>query len=101
MKRPPKAKAILQTISLAVTDGLVLYSNHANERMLERGIIKPEVELILTEGHHEAKKDQFNEVFQAWDYAIKGKTVDGRVLRIVVALVQPNVFVVTTIDLDL
>jgi phage terminase large subunit-like protein len=67
----------------------------------ERGIIKPEVELILTEGHHEAKKDQFNEEFQSWDYAIKGKTMDGRILRVVVALVQPNVFVITTIDLGL
>lgn len=99
MKRPPKAKALLQTISSAVAGGLVMYSKHANERMLERGIIKPEVELILTSGHHEAKKDQFNEEFQSWDYAIKGKTVDGRLLRIVVALVEPNVFVITTIEL--
>ena len=57
MKRLAKAKALLQTISSAVTGGLVLYSKHANERMLERGIIKPEAELILTSGHHEAKKD--------------------------------------------
>ncbi len=44
---------------------------------------------------------QFNEEFQSWDYAIKGKTLEGRVLRIVVALAQPNVFVITTIDLGL
>jgi hypothetical protein len=100
MKRPPKAKMLLQTITAAVANGLILYSKHANQRMLERGIIKPEVELILTKGHHEAKKDQFNEEFQSWDYAIKGKTVDGRTLRIVIGLAEPNILVITAIELS-
>ena len=100
MKRPIKATNILYKISMSVTDGLVLYSKHANERMLERGIIKPEVEYVLTHGHHEAKKDQFNVEYSSWDYAIKGKTVDGRALRVVIALVEPNIFVITTIDLN-
>lgn len=65
-----------------------------------RGIIKPEVEFILSHGHHEARKDQFNEEFDTWDYAIRGKTLDGRNLRIVIAVVNPSVLVVTTIDLD-
>lgn len=100
MTRRPKLKNILHKASEAVGEGFLLYSQHANERMLERGIVKPEVEFVLKNGHHEAKKDQYNEEFLAWDYAIRGKTVDGRNLRIVIAFVSPNVFVVTTIDLD-
>lgn len=84
----------------AVKAGRLLYSDHANNRMRERGIIKPEVEFILNHGHHEARKDQLNEEFSAWDYAIRGKTLDGRSLRVVVAVIDPNVLVVTTIDLD-
>lgn len=68
--------------------------------MKERGIIKPEIEHILSHGHHEARKDQFNEEFEAWDYAIRGKTLDGRNLRIVVAVVDPKILVVTAIDLN-
>jgi hypothetical protein len=49
---------------------------------------------------HEARKDSYSEEFQAWDYAIRGKTLDGRNLRVVVAIVAPNILVVTTIDLD-
>jgi DUF917 family protein len=100
VKRPDKVKNILGIISKAVGLGRLTYSHHANVRMKEREIIKPEVVRVLTSGHHEAKKDQFREDFNSWDYAIKGKTVDGRNLRIVVAFESPNVLVVTAIDLD-
>jgi hypothetical protein len=90
----------MEASAQAVKAGRLLYSVHANARMKERGIIIPEVEYILSRGHHEARKDQFNDEFCAWDYAVRGKTLDGRNLRIVVALVDPNLLVVTTIDLD-
>lgn len=98
--RPTKVRNIVQVAALAIRSGYVLYTSHANIRMRERRIIKPEVEHILTHGHHEAKKDQFNDEFRSWDYAIKGKTLDGRTLRIIIAVVDPNILVITTIDLD-
>lgn len=55
---------------------------------------------MLKSGRHNKSKDQFNEKEQDWDYAIEGKTVDGRKLRIVVAVVTPNLLVITAIDLD-
>ena len=100
MKRPDKQKNLLDTISTAIGSGNLVYSSHANQRMYQRGIIKPEVEYVLENGHHEAKKDQFNEGFGSWDYAIKGTTVDGRKLRIVVAIERPNVLIVTAIGLE-
>ena len=100
MIRPPKVKNIIRSTSKSTAKGQLLYSKHANERMLERGIIKPEVEYVLSHGHHEARKDQYNDEFNSWDYAIKGKTVDGRNLRIVIVMVEPNVLIITAIDLD-
>lgn len=100
MTRPAKDKNILIKASTSVATGSILYSRHANERMFERRIIKPEIEHVLSHGHHEAKKDQFNEELSSWDYALKGKTVDGRILRVVIAVVEPNVIVVTAIDLS-
>jgi hypothetical protein len=100
MTKPVKAKDILKQTHEAVKKGSILYSAHANERMLERKILRPEIEFILSNGHHEIRKDKYNEDFESWDYAIKGTTVDGRALRIIVAIVQPNIFVITAIDLD-
>lgn len=100
MNRPAKANDIMKLTAVAVRAGRLMYSKHANERMREREIIKPEVEWILVNGHHEARKDQFNSEHQSWDYAIRGKTLDGRALRIVVALLEPNVLIVTTINLN-
>ncbi len=62
--------------------------------------IKPEVEYILSTGHHEKRKDQFNPQFESWDYSIRGRTLDNRNLRIIIALVSPNILVVTAINLD-
>lgn len=100
MPRPPKVKALKSLVEDRVLHGRLRYSAHANQRMRERGIIKPEVERVLLKGRHEAAKDAFNELESGWDYAFRGKTVDGRELRIVVAIEEPNVLVVTAIDLS-
>ena len=68
--------------------------------MREREIIKPEVELILVSGYHEVRKDSYNVEFNSWDYAIKGKTLDARTLRIIVSIIDPNILIITAIDLE-
>jgi phage terminase large subunit-like protein len=100
MQGYPKIDHLLQKVTQATKTGRLLYSNHANERMSERKILKIEIEYILSTGFHEARKDQFNVKMNSWDYAIKGKTIDGKNLRIVVAIIKPNILVVTAIDLD-
>ncbi len=96
----PKVPVLLKLIQEKVEAGKLRYSVHANERMLERGIIKPEVEFVLRNEPHNKRKDEFKENQKDWDYAIEGKTVDGRKLRIAVAVVEPNLLVVKAIDLD-
>lgn len=100
MKRSRKEADIIELTKAATDNGQVKYSSHANDRMRERAIVKPEIESILRSGHHESRRDQYREEFQAWDYAIMGKTIDGRKLRVVVAIEKPNVLIVTAIDLD-
>ena len=100
MSRPLKIENLIEVLKEAVEDGHLLYSSHVNDRMAQRNIIKPEVEFVLSNGYHEARKDKFKEEFDSWDYAIKGKTIDGRNLRIIIAIISPNVLVVTAIDLS-
>lgn len=71
MTMRPKAKNILVKISELVAKGHILYSKHANERMFERGIIKPEIEYVLSHGHHEARKDQYSDRFRGGKVSMK------------------------------
>ncbi len=49
---------------------------------------------------HEKAKDQFSERYESWNYAIRGKTIDLRELRVVVSFDENNMLVITVIDLD-
>ena len=102
MKAGKRTKIIdlIRQVRALLEVGNLRYSVHAEIRMAQRKIIKPEVEFILRRGHHTPKRDKFNEEYKLWDYAIEGKAVDNRKLRIIVAFVEPNILVVTVINLD-
>lgn len=96
----PKDPGLLKAIREKLVSGGLRYSAHANQRMMERCIVRPEVEYVLKTGHHNKRKDKYNERHHDWDYAVEGKTVDGRNLRIIVAIISRDFLVVTAIDLD-
>ena len=76
-----------------------LDTRHATQRKKERGITLPEILFVLKTGFHEKKKDEFKQEWDAWNYAICGKTRDGRKLRIVVAFQDGRMLIVTAIAL--
>ena len=56
---------------------------------------------MLRRGFHEKRKDKFDEFHNAWNYSIRGKTVDNRALRIVVSFDAETVMlIITAIVLD-
>ena len=95
-----KIKNLNLLLKEAVTLGHLLFSEHSLLRLKERKILKTEVEFILKNGFHEKRKDKFNEKFNDWDYSIRGRTLDGRTLRVIIAVIKPNIFVVTAIELN-
>ena len=58
---------------------------HALQRQVERQITRPEYLHALRTGYHEARKDEYREEYRAWSYSIRGDTVDGRDIRVVVS----------------
>lgn len=98
--RPAKQSNVKKTVTAAVSQGHIRYSTHALERMEQRKIVGPEVLHVLVNGFHEARKDEYKEDHKTWTYAIRGKTVDGRNLRFGVAILSPDVLLITAIDLD-
>lgn len=54
---------------------------------------------VLMNGHHEKRKDKFRDEFSNWAYAIKGKTIDNRKLRVIVSFDSDGMMIITVIDL--
>lgn len=51
-------------------------------------------------GHHEKHKDEYSEEFSDWNYALRGKTLNGDDTRVCVAFEErKSVLVVTVIRL--
>lgn len=67
---------------------------HALDRMAERGFISSDVRRALRSGVHDTSKDDV--VRGKWRYRIRGKTVDGKDIKLGVE-VEGVVIVVTVI----
>jgi len=103
-----KRANLLDEVRRLVADGDVRYTVHGFEREAGRGITQPEANHVLMTGWHEKKKDQYDPAYEdthPWAYAIRGKTLDDRPLRIVVTFEEDDsgelLLVVTLIDLSL
>lgn len=100
-KRAKKLANILDLIRYHVKNGTFLLARHAQERSFQRGITEPEFLFVLRNGWHEKRKDAYQTEFNAWNYAIRGKTIDERELRVIVAFdIESQLLIITLIDLD-
>jgi hypothetical protein len=101
MGKRPKIPDLLEVVRERATSGNYLLLEHARDRGEERGITEPEWLYVLKHGYHEKRKDQFDDFHRAWAYSIRGKTVDGRDLRVVVSFDEdPTMLIVTLIELS-
>ncbi|MEZ4819252.1 MAG: DUF4258 domain-containing protein [Bdellovibrionota bacterium] len=90
---------LLKKVKSAVESGNYLDSTHAIERQAERKILRPEMEDVLKNGWHEKSKDHFKSEYQAWNYAIRGKTMDEKEIRVIVSF-ENKMLIITAIDLS-
>ncbi len=97
--RAPKLSNLLLQIQKAVIKGTYRDTYHSGRRYSERLITRPEVEYVLLNGWHERRKDYFDEQYKAWNYSIRGNTVDKRDLRIVVSFDTDGMLIITAIDI--
>lgn len=99
MKTPPKVDRLLERVREALDAGRFLDTAHTTQRRAERQITRPETLYVLRHGWHEKRKDVFDPRYRAWNYAIRGKTIDGRQLRVVVSFENNVLLIVTAIAL--
>ena len=99
MKHPPKLEDLLGSVRNCLDQGRYLDTRHASLRQIQRGISRIEILHVLRNGFHEQKKDQLDTAFKCWNYAIRGKTIDKRALRIIVSFDANNMLIITAIEL--
>jgi len=75
--------------------GFVHLSNHAEERMLERGFSMRDVLYILEHGAIVGK--EYNENAQNWKYTVEGHGTDGEKGAAVTAIISSSTQVVITV----
>lgn len=100
-KRPPKHPDALRRAKELIAAGRYRDTRHSSQRRREREIILPEIIQAILSGWHEKRKDEFKPEWNAWNYAIRGETVESRELRVAVAVEEGAslLILVTAIDL--
>ncbi len=87
---------LFEVIRDYISTGRYRDTMHAAKRQKERNIILPEIIYVLNTGRHEKTKDFFDESFNSWNYAIRGLTLDGLDLRIIISFESnKNLLIIT------
>ena len=100
MLRPKKIDRLMEMVRKCLDSGRYRDTCHSIERRLERKIILPEVVHVLRVGRHEKSKDIFDEVFDAWNYAVRGKTLEGMDLRVIISFDEANLLIITAFFIE-
>ena len=72
---------------------------HADLRALQRKILLPDLLYVLRTGYHEKSKDRYDVAYDAWNYAVRGRTVDRRELRVIVSFDENGMLIITAFGL--
>ena len=98
-EKPTKltSEELLKRVRSAVESGDYLDTRHATDRKNMRGISRLEIEYVLKTGWHEKRKDKFDEAYSSWNYAIRGKSIDERDLRIAITF-QDKMLIITAME---
>lgn len=97
--RKKKIANLMETVRACIETGAYLDTWHSSLRQKERSITRSEVVYVLKTGWHEANRDVYVPYYKAWNYAVRGKTLDSRELRIIVSFDNHGMLVITAIDL--
>lgn len=104
-----KASELFSIIETKIKDGKYVFTCHAEQRRSERQILDEEVLNVLenktgyTRRWVKAKDSFESPYFSAqctWRYCIEGKTIDGDLIRIIIAFDQDLMPIITVIRLE-
>lgn len=90
---------LLRLLREKIDQGQYRLTRHAAEQQKKRGIDLPDILHVLRNGSHETTKTLITST-GIWKYAIKGKTEEARIIRVIIAFdVESDMIIITVIDL--
>lgn len=95
--RPPKLENVLDLARLCIESGKYLPTFHAECRQLERDITLLDALHVIKNGYREPKHDQFKEEWRAWNYAIRGTTLQDDIIRVIVSFDEVKRLLIITV----
>lgn len=99
MAEAPKISGLVTRLRECLETGNYLDTRHSLARQAQRNVTREETLQVLRVGEPEPSKDRYDENFQTWNYSIRGKTVEGKELRVVVSFEGERLLFITTIPL--
>lgn len=99
MKRPPKLDNVLKIAQNCIETGRYKPTFHAECRQKERDITLLDALNVIINGYRELKHDQFKEEWGDWNYAIKGESLQGDTLRVIISFDKDFLLIITVINL--
>jgi len=100
VKRPPKLQNVLELSRQCIESGKYIPTFHAECRQLERDITLLDALHVIKTGYRELKKDQYKEEWQAWNYAVRGISLQGDMIRVIISFENDGMLIITVINLS-
>lgn len=91
--------SLLERIRHHIESRTYKLSRHSVDQQKKRQFSVPDVLYVLSHGRHEKDKTVFNTKEQSWNYAIRGRTLDGSEARVIVAF-DKYMLIITAIRLS-
>lgn len=99
-KKPEKLRNLLEEIKFFIEQKRFKQSKHAIQRQDERKIGLLDALHVLKTGREEKNKTYFDRDFNTWKYAIRGYTLENFDIRVIVALDEDGMFIITVMHVD-
>ncbi len=81
-----------------INSGKYRLTKHAAEEQAKDSIDLLDTLHVLKNGSHEKTKTTFSTKFQTWNYAIRGKTEDSKIVRVIISF-SNEMMIVTVMEL--
>ena len=96
-QRPPKLERVLELARDCIEKGKYLPTFHAECRQFERDITLLDALRVIRQGYREPKHDQFKEEWQSWNYAVRGETLQGDTVRVIISFDDKEKLLIITV----
>jgi len=92
-----RGKKLLQKIRELIEQKRYRKTAHFEERERQRKVFLWEALHVLKNGSHEEVRDEWDNKNQNWRYAISGRTMEARELRVVVSILEKEGLLLITV----